>query len=79
MLRTDIPAALDLSPVANGREGHDAEHGWRSIAGDAGRRGTFGLVKFLLFFFPKESALNVFFSSSSTKLVLCLNEDHYIL
>ena len=37
-----------------------------------------GKVSFV-FFFPKESALKIFFSSSSTKLVSCLNEDHYIL
>ena len=41
----------------------DAEHGWRSIAGDAGRRGTFGLVRFLLFvfFFKRIRAQYLFF------------------
>ena len=61
-----------------------AELGWRSIAsagfGDAGRRGTFGLV---IYFFPSLStricAHSFFSPSSSTKVVSRLNKDLYTL
>ena len=63
-----------------------AEIGWRSIAsggfGDAGRRGTFGMVNFFFFFLVHRNMhlLYLFIlSSSSTKVVSCLNKDLYTL
>ena len=62
-----------------------AELGWRSIAsggfGDAGRRGTFGLVIYLFFLCPHKNMRSILFYlilfSSSTKVVSCLNKDLY--